>query len=145
VNGGLLPRLLAHPAAQRLKIEIGRYTVVSAFNALLTFLIFFTLLKILHVNYLVALFASWLCGMIFSYCLNFVWVFVQPDALAFDHRFVKFAVSGLLSIGTNLIALRLLVESTGFDPFWVQAALVPAVVAFNFLTARFWSLVRADD
>ena len=141
-GGGLLARLLAHPAAQRLTIEIGRYTAVSAFNALLTFLVFFTFLKILHVNYLAALFASWLCGMIFSYCLNFVWVFAQPDPLAFDHRFVKFAVCGLLSISANMIALRLLVEATAYDPFWLQAALVPPVVAFNFLAAKFWSLVR---
>lgn len=144
MNGGLLARLVAHPAAQRLKIELGRYTVVSAFNALLTFLIFFTLLKILHVDYLAALFASWFCGMIFSYCLNFVWVFAQPDPLAFDRRFLKFAVCGLLSISMNMIALRLLVESTAFDPFWVQTALIPPVVAFNFLTAKFWSLIRGD-
>ena len=119
--------------------------MVSALNALLTFLIFFTLLKILHANYLVALFASWLCGVIVSYCLNFVWVFAQPDMLAFDRRFVKFAVCGLISISTNMIALRLLVESTAYDPFWVQTALMPPIVAFNFLTAKFWSLIRATE
>jgi putative flippase GtrA len=144
VNGGLFTRLWVHPATRRLKIEIGRFTAVGMANTLLTFVIFFTLLKILHVNYLVSLFASWLCGMIFSYCLNFVWVFAQPGRLAFDFRFIKFAVSGVLSISMNMMALRLLVETTGYDPFWVQTALIPPIVAFNFLAAKFWSLVRAD-
>ncbi len=143
MSGGLLTRLQAHPAVQRLEIEIGRFTAVGMANALLTFVIFFTLLKIFHVNYLASLFASWFCGMIFSYCLNFVWVFAQPDRLAFDFRFVKFAATGLLSIGLNMVALRLLVEATGYDPFWVQTALIPPVVALNFLAAKFWSLVRA--
>jgi len=40
----------------------------------------------------------------------------------------------------NMFALRYLVERTHYDPFWVQAALTPLIVIFNFSTAKFWSL-----
>ena len=140
----MIARLWAHPDTRHLKFEVGRFAMVGMANALLTFVIFFSLLKLLHVNYLLSLFTSWLCGMFFSYCLNFIWVFSQAERLTFDVRFVKFAVSGITSISVNMIGLRLLVDATGYDPFWIQTALIPPVVAFNFLTAKLWSLVRRD-
>lgn len=120
--------------------EVGRFTAVGFLNAGLTFAVFTVLLKVLHLNYLVALWTCWFCGMVMSYCLNFIWVFDQPDRLAFDHRFAKFAVTGLLSITLNLLALRVVVGQTGGDPFWLQIALMPPVIGFNFLAAKFWSL-----
>lgn len=136
----LFMRLRAHPAIPRLTFEIIRYVLVSAANAVLTFMIFFGLMKIFAINYLYSLFFSWLFGMVFSYCLSFVWVFKQPDQLAFDRRFRKFALTGMLSISFNLATLRLMVETTGYDPFWVQTGLILPVVAFNFLSAKLWSL-----
>ncbi len=127
-----------------LTTEIKRFLAVGVVNALLTFVIFTTLLKIQNIGYLISLFVSWFVGMIFSYCLNFKWVFGQPDRLAFGTRFIKFATSGLISISMNMISLRLLVEATDFDPFWVQTALIPPVVVFNFLTAKLWSFIRRD-
>lgn len=134
----------ANPQLTRVKTELTRYAVVSALNALLTFIIFFCALRVMHLNYLLALLCSWLCGMLFTYCLNFIWVFDQQSRLVFDFRFVKFAISGLISISLNILALGLLVETTHRDPFLVQVALMPLIVVFNFLTAKFWSLVRPD-
>jgi hypothetical protein len=37
----------------------------------------------------------------------------------------------------------LVVERAGLKPFWAQALLIPPVVVFNFLTAKFWSLRAA--
>jgi hypothetical protein len=39
-----------------------------------------------------------------------------------------------------LIALKLIVEHMKYDPLYVQVALTPFIVAFNFITAKFWSL-----
>jgi len=43
-------------------------------------------------------------------------------------------------VALNMIALQCLVDATAFDPFYLQFALIPLVVAFNFSAAKSWSL-----
>jgi hypothetical protein len=42
------------------------------------------------------------------------------------------------------MVLGAIVERTAYDPFWVQTALIPFIVVFNFATAKFWSLRQAN-
>ena len=42
----------------------------------------------------------------------------------------------------NMLALNFVVEWGNYDPFYVQMALIPFIVAFNFSTAKYWSLRR---
>ena len=49
-----------------------------------------------------------------------------------------------LGIALNMLLLSYIVEHTGFDPFYVQMALIPLIVIFNFFTAKYWSLRRAS-
>ena len=44
-----------------------------------------------------------------------------------------------------LLALGYIVEHTDFDPFYVQLALIPFIVVFNFSTAKYWSLRPSSD
>ncbi len=125
--------------SKRFKLEVIRFGMVGAINFALTFLLFYVLLRI-QLHYLVALSVSWLMGMVFSYVLNFTWVFKPEEKLQFHSRFLKFFCASLLSIGLNLVTLQVIVEYTGFDPFYVQCALIPLIVLFNFSTAKFWSL-----
>jgi len=133
---------------QKIKTEITKFVLVGAANFLLTLLVFTTMLKILAINYLVSLGTSWVVGTVFSFMLNFSWVFRpehqlehQPEqTMRFKARFVKFFLAGLVSILLNMLALSLIVEHSSFDPFFVQLALIPLVVVFNFSTAKFWSL-----
>ncbi len=124
----------------KLKIEISKFTLVGALNFCLTFIVFFTLLKFFKSGYLVALSLAWVLGVIFSYVLNFVWVFKSDDRLVFKERFVKYFMAYFVSFILNLIALRLIVEKFGFDPFYVQTALIPCIVILNFSTSKLWSL-----
>ncbi len=124
----------------KLKLEVTKFTVVGAINFVLTFLIFFTLVKIIEVNYLIALVVASIIGVVFTYALNYIWVFKPEQQLLFNGRFIKYFTASLFSIVLNLIVLRFIVENTGFDPFYVQTALIPFVVVFNFSTAKFWSL-----
>lgn len=124
----------------KIKIEVTRFTLVGAANFILTFIVFTTMLKIMEVNYLISLAAAWVAGTIFSYVLNYIWVFKPEEAIQFKARFAKFFLAGLLSIALNMVALRYLVEQTGSDPFYLQLILIPFVVVFNFITAKFWSL-----
>ena len=124
----------------RIKIEATKFTVVGAANFVLTFVVFTVMLKLLDVNYLISLASAWVVGMIFSYILNFLWVFRPEEKIQFRSRFVKFTIASVLSIALNMVALSYIVESTDADPFIVQVVLIPFIVVFNFSTAKFWSL-----
>lgn len=124
----------------KIKIQVTKFTIVGLINTALTFVIFFVLLRVFDINYIVALTATWIVGIIFSYLLNFSWVFKPEQKLQFKERFVKYSLSYLLSFALNIFALTYIVEHTGFDPFYVQTALIPFIVIMNFTTSKFWSL-----
>ena len=124
--------------------ETTKFIIVGGANFVLTFVIFFALFKILHINYLVALSASWAVGILFSYVLNFTWVFKPEERVQFKARLAKYFLASLVSLLLNLLTLRWLVGLTGYDPFWVQCALMPLIVVFNFSTAKFWSLRKVS-
>lgn len=122
--------------------EALRFIVVGAANFVLTFILFYSLFRISGLNYSMALLVSWAIGMLFTYTLNFAWVFMPEGSLRSKSRFGKYFVSQLVSIGLNVLTLHLIVQSTGLDAFYVQCALIPLIVVFNFTTAKFWSLRR---
>ncbi len=124
----------------KLKIEFSKFTVVGAINFIFTFIMFYALVKVALLNYLIALVVTSLLGMILTYSLNYIWVFKPEQDLAFRGRLFKYVSSGFLSIALNMLTLRYIVGRTGFDPFYVQFALIPFIVIFNFSTAKFWSL-----
>ena len=127
-----------------LKNEVTKFTVVGLFNAVLTFVVFFSLLQLLNINYLISFSVSWGTGVIFSYILNYLWVFKPEHRLQFKRRFIKYFFAYLISFFFNLVALGGIVETTKLNPFLVQCALIPFIVALNFTTSKFWSL-RPND
>lgn len=127
------------------KIEATKFTIVGAVNFALTFIVFTVMLKVLGVNYLLSLVAAWVVGMLFSYALNFTWVFKPEQTIQFKARFFRFFLASVLSIVLNMLALSYIVERTDFDPFYIQMALIPIIVVFNFATAKFWSLRPSNN
>jgi putative flippase GtrA len=126
----------------KLKIEVTKFTIVGAANFALTFIVFAAMLKVFSVNYLLSLGVAWIVGMLFSYALNFSWVFKPEEKIKFKARFFKFFIASTCSIGLNMLVLKYIVEYTGQNPFYVQMILVPFVVFFNFTTAKYWSLKK---
>jgi putative flippase GtrA len=124
----------------KLKIEAAKFTLVGAANFVLTFIVFTAMLKMLGINYLVSLAAAWISGLLFSYAMNFAYVFKPEQKIQFKQRFFKFFLASALSIVLNMLTLSYIVERTNFDPFYVQMALIPFIVVFNFATAKYWSL-----
>jgi len=124
----------------KFKIEATKFTLVGAANFVLTFIVFTFMLKTMEVNYLLSLMAAWVVGMLFSYVLNFAWVFKPEQKIQFRARFFRFFLASVLSIALNMLVLRYIVEHTDFDPFYVQMVLIPLIVIFNFSTAKYWSL-----
>jgi len=125
---------------QKLRIEFSKFTVVGAINFIFTFVMFFCAVKVAKINYLIALMVVSLLGMILTYSLNYLWVFKPEQTIKFRGRLLKYILAGTVSISLNMLTLRYVVESTGFDPFYVQILLIPFIVFFNFATAKFWSL-----
>jgi len=124
----------------KLKIEVTKFTLVGAANFALTFIVFTAMLKVLSVNYLLSLGAAWVVGMLFSYVLNFAWVFKPEQKIQFKARFLRFFLASAFSIALNMLVLSYIVEHADFDPFYVQMLLIPLIVIFNFSTAKYWSL-----
>lgn len=129
----------------KFRIEITKFTLVGAANFVLTFIVFTTMLKVLLVNYLLSLFAAWIVGLVFSYVLNFSWVFKPEQKIEFKVRFFRFCCASVLSIALNMLALSYIVERFAFEPFYVQIALIPFIVVLNFSSAKYWSLRRSRD
>jgi len=126
----------------KLKIEVTKFMFVGAANFVLTFVVFTVLLKMMGLHYLLSLTIAWVVGMFLSYTLNFTWVFKPEQQIQFRTRFAKFFFAGLLSLLLNMAALDYFVENMRIDSFYAQSGLIPFVVAFNFITAKFWSLRR---
>ncbi|WP_170426122.1 GtrA family protein [Ruegeria arenilitoris] len=122
------------------RAQVLKFLVVGGTNFWLTMAIFLAALNWLQFHYLLALLTSWFLGMLFTYTWNYIWVFKPSERFQFGRNFVKYLLAGSASIGLNLVALRFLVENWEIDPFWTQMALIPFIVIFNFLTAKFWSL-----
>ncbi|CAI8830697.1 GtrA domain-containing protein [Pseudomonas sp. IT-P12] len=128
-----------------LKLEFSKFTLVGGVNFVFTFVLFYLSVRVWKINYLISLILVSLIGMVLTYSLNYLWVFKPRDKFDFKVRFFKYIFSGFLSIGLNVLALHFLVSKTGFDPFYVQIALIPFIVVFNFSTAKFWSLRQRSE
>jgi putative flippase GtrA len=122
------------------KIEGIKFAVVGGVNFFLTFIIFTVTLKFFGLNHLISLGSAWIAGVFFSYVFNFSWVFKPEEKIAFKGRFLRYFFASLFSLVLNMVTLNYLVESTKIDAFYIQTALTPLIVVFNFVTARFWSL-----
>jgi putative flippase GtrA len=123
-----------------IKIEFTKFTIVGLINFLFTLFIFFMLVEVLVINYLIALIAVSFLGMLLTYTLNYIWVFKLVEKINYRGRLLRYISAGCVSIFLNAMALKVLVDITANDPFWLQISLIPFVAGFNFLTAKYWAL-----
>lgn len=123
-----------------LRLEFSKFTVVGGINFILTFVLFYIFVRLLSINHLIAVAAVSLLGMLFTYCMNYTWVFRPTKTIEYRHRLVRYLVAGCVSIGLNVVALHCIVSAIHSDPFFTQLGLIPLIVIFNFCSAKFWSL-----
>ncbi|CAN5430202.1 N/A [soil metagenome] len=137
-NKLFLQRLLA----SRTSAELVKYLVTGMLNTVLTFLVYAAGLYVFRIHYLVALIAAYLVGILFSYFVNFVWVFQPEERFAFHFRFIKFLIPNAATFVVNLLMLHVIVRYWGGDPFLSQIGLAVVVVAINFMFAKFLAFRR---
>lgn len=136
-------------AAAKIKLPLGvlqfeKYVLVGLANLVFTILVYLIFLKVLLVQYLVAFTVSWISGVLFTYIVNFVWVFKPEKELVFRQRLIKYAIVYLSSYLINFFSLKFLKEKTEMDPLFLQMFLLPLVVLINFSGLKFWSLKRNE-
>lgn len=112
--------------------QFGKYLVVGGSNLILNLFIYVVLLKVFNCHYLVALTASWLMGVVFTYAVNFLWVFLPEESLAFRHRFYKYFLVYLSTYLLNMLVLQYFVRRVSLDPLYLQLMILPFVVVLNF-------------
>lgn len=121
-------------------IQFLKYLLVGGLNFIFGLVAFYFFLNILSFNYLFALSMTWILGVLLTYFINFIWVFKPVDRIQFKGHFIKYFAAQLISIVLNLFILHYFVEQTNYDPFYVQMAIIPFILIFNFSTTKFWSL-----
>jgi putative flippase GtrA len=126
-------------------VEFAKYLVIGSMNAVLTGALYMAGLWVFHAHYLVCLVVSSFIGFVFTYVLNFVWVFRPEPRLVFGTRFAKYIGSNAGTFAANVVILYALVDLLGYDPFLAQLAIMFGIVAANFLLAKHWSLRRRRE
>lgn len=117
-----------------------KYVFVGSLNFFVGLATFFLFLRIMELNYLVSFSLSWIIGLLFTYVINFVWVFKPEEKLNFRSRLLTYFLVYLTSYGINLLLLKLLTDYTGGDPFYLQFLIIPVVMLINFSGIKYWSL-----
>ena len=121
-------------------IEFIKFLFVGAANFLLSMVLFLILLKVLVLDYILSFAITWLFGILLTYCINFLWVFNPSEKLEMKKRFPKYFLVYLLSFFVNIILLKYMVNTFGFDPFWIQFLIIPLIMLINFVGFKYWAL-----
>jgi putative flippase GtrA len=115
-----------------------KYGIVGASNTLLTFVIYYILVRKLGVDYLVALVIGYFVGSLNSYILNRHWTF-RAGHVAHATAGTRFAVVQISAILANLGLLYLFVHDLHIEKVAAQAILTIPVLAVTFFINRTWS------
>jgi putative flippase GtrA len=123
-----------------LSLQFSKYIIAGISNALFSTLVYLFCLKILVLHYILSFTISWLFGVLFTYIINFMFIFKPDEKLEFRRRLPKYFMVYLTSYLLNIVLLKFLVHWTHFDPFYLQLLILPLVIAINFTGFKYWAL-----
>lgn len=121
-----------------------KFAITGLGNLFFTLGVYYFFLEILAWHYLIAYSISWFLGVLFTYIINFTWVFKPEEKLRFRARLLRYMCIYLFSFGVNFLLLERLTAATGRDPLYVQVFILPLIVAINFLGSKYWALRRVE-
>ena len=121
-------------------LQFYKYVAVGISNAALSTLVYLACLRIVKMHYLGAFTISWLFGVLFTYVINFAFVFKPEEKLEFRKRLPKYFLVYCTSYAINVVLLKLLVSTTQGDPFYLQFLVLPLVIVINFTGFKYWAL-----
>ncbi len=138
-------------------IEVIKFGIIGVLNTLLDFVLFFLFFNVLGINMYVAQVMSYSLAMVHSYLWNRYWTFRQTGGVRVSEMW-KFVVVNLLSLGINMLCLKLFhdlwhLESianwalglVGFGPlsdkmgaFFCKILAIPFVLGVSYVGNRIW-------
>jgi len=121
-------------------IHFIKYSFVGIGNLIFTLVLYILFLNVFHLRYEFAFTLSWLLGVLFTYLINFIWVFKPEEKITFKKRLPKYFFVYLLSYLLNMLLLKLLVDNFSFQPLISQLFIIPLIVLINFTGIKYWAL-----
>jgi len=117
-----------------------KYLFVGIGNLIFTLALYVFFLNLLNFRYEVAFSLSWLLGVLFTYLINFIWVFKPEEKITFRKRLPKYFLVYLIAYILNMLLLKLLVEHFYFQPLISQIFIIPLIVLINFTGIKYWAM-----
>lgn len=117
-----------------------KYSFVGFANLFFTLVLYIIFLNVFDFMYEIAFTLSWLAGVLFTYLINFIWVFKPEEKITFKKRLPKYFLVYLASYLLNILMLALFVENFLVDPLVSQIFILPFVVIINFTGIKYWAL-----
>ncbi len=121
-------------------LQFYKYVLVGISNAALSTIVYLVCLRLFEIHYLGSFSISWIFGVLFTYVINFAFVFKPEEKLEFRKRLPKYFVVYCTSYAINMVLLKLLVSATLADPFYLQFLILPLVIVINFTGFKYWAL-----
>jgi putative flippase GtrA len=118
--------------------QIIRFAMVGGLGTVTNLLIFFILVDLLEYGPMLGAVASFAVAVTQNYIFNELWTFNDSGGNKVSRqRFAKFVLFSSLSLGANLIVLKLLLTNFEF-PYYVipQSVGIMSATLLNFLTSR---------
>jgi putative flippase GtrA len=119
-----------------------KFLIVGGVNFIFTLVLFYMCVSIASINPIFSIAIVSIAGLILTYYLNFTWVFLPEKKINFQNNLLRYSVASGASIIINMILLHILLVNSKISAFCAQLYIIPIIVAFNFSTAKFWSLRR---
>lgn len=116
-------------------IKIIKFFIVGGVNTFITLILFYTLNKIIGVNYIFSTVIGYLAGMVNSYILNKKWTFHDDDK-RIASQFAKFTVINSISLGINLLIMYILVDKLYMDSMLSQICATGFSTLSNFVGSK---------
>jgi len=114
-----------------------KFSIVGFVNTAGSYLLFFILLEIAHINYLVSSVSSYILGILISYFGNKYWTFRIVRSVR-RLEFIKYMILNLVGLSLNTLIMVILVEKYKINPLIAQIFAMSVVIFFNFFGSKFW-------
>jgi putative flippase GtrA len=124
-------------------VKFIKFSTIGFITTISSYLLFFILFEIVHINYLVASITSYILGIVISYFGNKYWTFRIIKSV-WHLEFIKYTVLNIIGLLINTLIMLLLVENFDLNPLIAQIYAMSVVLFYNFFGSKFW-VFRIQD
>jgi len=116
--------------------EVWNYLIVGALSTVLSIGIFIIFVSIINMHFVLANILSWTIGVIFSYCLNRLFVFHSIENKK-TQEFIKFVASRVLSMGIDTFLMIVLVSLIMLDDVIAKLIVAIVIIILNYIMSKY--------